>query len=86
MVRVTITSDSSASISGAVARRHLLSAGVRVPLYLRDNVSCKFDLLFIIIIETIRYIYFNSNAFAFRPIVLTLENKPLHEESFVLRF
>lgn len=46
MVRVNTTSESSASISGAVARRHLLSAGVRVPLYLQDNVSFNFNLFY----------------------------------------
>lgn len=36
------TTETKASVTGAVARRHLLNAGVRVPLHLRDNVSDKF--------------------------------------------
>lgn len=41
--RVTTTSESKVSVSGAVARRQLLRAGVRIPLYLSDKVSFQYQ-------------------------------------------
>lgn len=37
--KFTTTSESKTSVTGAVARRRLLSAGIRVPLSLKDDVS-----------------------------------------------